>query len=118
MRVLTFFILYFLISVGSLEAQVTSSTLVGLNIGNIAPELDFKNVNDKNIKLSSSPNYKVPHLNWEYLIYKDEETLTARINMVKYKDMADIAKAGLELAKKHTYNERVKSLLEKLDVGN
>ena len=53
MRVLTFFILYFLISVGSLEAQVTSSTLVGLNIGNIAPELDFKNVNDKNIKLSS-----------------------------------------------------------------
>ena len=53
MRVLTFFILYFLIPVGSLEAQVTSSTLVGLNIGNIAPELDFKNVNDKNIKLSS-----------------------------------------------------------------
>ena len=53
MRVLTFFILYFLIPLGSLEAQLTSSTLVGLNIGNIAPELDFKNVNDKNIKLST-----------------------------------------------------------------
>ena len=53
MRVLTFFILYFLIPVGYLEAQVTSSTVVGLNIGNIAPELNFKNVNDKNIKLSS-----------------------------------------------------------------
>lgn len=53
MRVLTFFILYFLIPVGYLEAQVTSSTVAGLNIGNIAPELDFKNVNDKNIKLSS-----------------------------------------------------------------
>ena len=31
-------------------------------------------IEGKNIKLSSSPNYKVPHLNWEYLIYKDEES--------------------------------------------
>ena len=53
MRVLTFFILCFLFFFGPLRAQVTPSTLVGLNIGNIAPELDFKNINDKNIKLSS-----------------------------------------------------------------
>tara|TARA_Y100000034_G_scaffold130401_1_gene188829 strand:- start:1127 stop:1960 length:834 start_codon:yes stop_codon:yes gene_type:complete len=47
------------------------------------------------------------------LMYKDEDSLTDYITMVKYKDMTDIAKAGLELAKKHTYDERVKSLIEK-----
>ena len=47
------------------------------------------------------------------LMYKDEDSLTEYITMVKYKDTTDIAKAGLELAKKHTYDERVKSLIEK-----
>ena len=53
MKTLKFIILSFIICISNFEAQTIEPVKVGLNIGNIAPELDFQNPQGENIKLSS-----------------------------------------------------------------
>jgi thiol-disulfide isomerase/thioredoxin len=53
MKTLNFIILNILICTGNFEAQTTNQEIPGVNIGNIAPNLDLKNPNGNNIKLSS-----------------------------------------------------------------
>lgn len=92
-----------------------------LNISNDINYRSFETIGCGTVLLTNyNPQYE--ELGFEdgvnCLMYNDEDSLTDYLSMVKYKDMEDIAKAGLELAKKHTYDERVKSLLEKFDIGN
>ena len=49
------------------------------------------------------------------LMYKTQEELEDKIRFVKTNNVEEIAKRGLKLSRQHTYDERVKSLLEKLD---
>ena len=53
MKILNFIILSIIICTSSFEAQTSSQEISGVNIGNIAPDLDLKNPNGDNIKLSS-----------------------------------------------------------------
>ena len=53
MKTLNFIILSIIICTSSFEAQTSNQEILGVNIGNIAPDLDLKNPNGDNIKLSS-----------------------------------------------------------------
>ena len=53
MKTLNFIILSIMICTFNIEAQTTNQEKVGVNIGNTAPDLDLKNPNGDNIKLSS-----------------------------------------------------------------
>ena len=53
MKTLNFIILSIMICTFNIEAQTTNQEKVGVNIGNIAPDLDLKSPNGDNIKLSS-----------------------------------------------------------------
>ena len=53
MKTLNFIILCIMICTGNIEAQTTNQEKAGVNIGNIAPDLDLKSPNGDNIKLSS-----------------------------------------------------------------
>ena len=53
MKTINFIILSIMICTCNIEAQTTNQEKVGVNIGNIAPDLDLKNPNGDNIKLSS-----------------------------------------------------------------
>ena len=53
MKILNFIILSIIICTSSFEAQTSNDKTSGVNIGNIAPDLDLKNPNGDNIKLSS-----------------------------------------------------------------
>lgn len=47
------------------------------------------------------------------LMYKTQEELEEKIRFVKTNDVEEIAKKGLDLSRHHTYNRRIKQLLEK-----
>jgi len=51
-NILLFFLILFL-NIFNAQHGLKSNDVIGLNIGNIAPELDFSNPAGKNIKLSS-----------------------------------------------------------------
>mgnify|MGYP003637799986 CR=1 FL=1 len=92
-----------------------------LNIANDINYRSFETIGCGTVLLTNyNPQYE--ELGFEdgvnCLMYNIEETLTDHINMVKCKDMKDIAEAGLELSKKHTYDERVKSLMERFNAGS
>jgi thiol-disulfide isomerase/thioredoxin len=57
MKTLNFILLSLILSSGNFQAQIPSTNSdqekIGINIGNIAPDLDFKDPKGKNIKLSS-----------------------------------------------------------------
>jgi peroxiredoxin len=53
MKTINFIILSIMICTCNIEAQTTNQEKVGVNIGNTAPDLDLKNPNGDNIKLSS-----------------------------------------------------------------
>ena len=53
MKTINFIILSIMICTCNIEAQTTNQEKVGVNIGNIAPDLDLKSPNGDNIKLSS-----------------------------------------------------------------
>jgi|TARA_B110000305_G_scaffold164694_1_gene182165 thiol-disulfide isomerase/thioredoxin len=53
MNTLKFIILCIIISIGDIEAQTTETVNVGINIGDIAPNLNFLNPDGKKIELSS-----------------------------------------------------------------
>ena len=45
-------------------------------------------------------------------IYSSVDELQNKINFIKNNDVSEIAAAGLKLSKNHTYDQRVKKLLE------
>lgn len=53
MKTINFIVLSILIFTSNFEAQTTNQEIQGVNIGNIAPDIDLKNTNGDNIKLSS-----------------------------------------------------------------
>jgi spore maturation protein CgeB len=111
----------FVIGDAMVEAINSYKCHFNLNIANDINYRSFETIGCGTILLTNyNPQYE--ELGFEdgvnCLMYKDEDSLTEYITMVKYKDMTDIAKAGLEFAKKHTYDERVKSLLERFDIGS
>jgi len=111
----------FVIGDAMVEAINSYKCHFNLNIANDINYRSFETIGCGTVLLTNhNPQYE--ELGFEdgvnCLMYKDEDSLTEYITMVKYKDMTDIAKAGLELAKKHTYDERVKSLLERFDIGS
>lgn len=111
----------FVIGDAMVEAINSYKCHFNLNIGNDINYRSFETIGCGTVLLTNhNPQYE--ELGFEdgvnCLMYNTEETLTDHINMVKCKDMKDIAEAGLELAKKHTYDERVKSLMERFNAGS
>tara|TARA_R100001443_G_scaffold112408_1_gene125947 strand:+ start:1725 stop:2561 length:837 start_codon:yes stop_codon:yes gene_type:complete len=86
-----------------------------LNIGNDINYRSFETIGCRTLLLTNY-NHQYEELGFKHdvncLMYKNQEELISLIDRVKNDDVTEISNRGYELSKRHTYDERVKFLLE------
>lgn len=88
-----------------------------LNIGNDINYRSFETIGCRTLLLTNY-NHQYEELGFEHdvncLMYKNQEELINLIDRVKNDDVSEISNRGYELSRRHTYDNRVKSLIEKM----